>query len=295
MSDSNKTPILQPLYELCYRAHTGTSFSPERRAKDYVSSYSEMLEKDLIELGDNSGNYKEKFIEKFSMWMNSKSRCISSMITGGSNFPVRRAQKNNQYERNASDNFYLWRERYFSAVNRQPWKTPEDEIEIAELNLETLTLLQLEMKEINAEIRKLTKKKLTHREIISALLADGYSQEALKNVREDYSGKFKVPAWFLTNNNATIKRNAEKVKTMQARIETKSSWEDVTFEGGYLTIENDRVQIFHDEKPERSVIDEIKKNGFRWSPNWKCWTRKHTGQALRVAKSLSFITQLQAV
>ena len=53
-----------------------------------------------------------------------------------------------------------------------------------------------------------------------------------------------------------------------------------------IYIENDRVVISHDEKPSRDIIDAIKKNGFRWSPKFGNWCRKHTGNARRDAKYL---------
>jgi len=285
-----KKMLLGDLWESAYRAHCGTSFSPERRANSYIKDYSEELAADLKELGDNQGNYKEKYISKFGDWMGAKSRCISSMITGGSNFPVRRAQKANSSERNHSEAFHHWRVKYFTAVNRVPTKSPEDEIEAAEKRLEFLVVMQLEMKEINAEIRECKIKDL--RELINHLVELGYRPELVKLLDNFYgkqSGKYKIPGFTLTNNNAKIKSTEQKLKVMQNRIVTKNNWEDIIFEGGRVTIEDDRVKVFHDEKPEKEIIQEIKSNGFRWSPNWGCWCRKHTGNAIFATKRLSFI------
>ncbi len=259
-----KTMALGHLWELCYRAHSNTSFSPEKRANSYVSEYSEMLEADLKELKENQGNYKEKFIAKFSDWMSAKGRCISSIITGGSNFPVRRAQKANDSERNKCDAFYHWRDKYFKAVNRVPTKSPEDDKEAAERKLEKLVNNQLEWKAINAAIRK---SKITNEsELLTHLITLDFNPYSIKLI--DYrGGKFKIPSFYLTNNNATIKNTKDKIKAMETRIERKMTWEDITFEGGYVTIEDDRLKIFHDEKPTREVIQEIKSNGYRWSPN----------------------------
>jgi hypothetical protein len=46
------------------------------------------------------------------------------------------------------------------------------------------------------------------------------------------------------------------------------------------------VKIFHDNKPDTQTIINLKKRGFRWSPNWKAWVRKHTGNALNDAKNI---------
>ena len=133
-----KTMILGDLWDLCYRAHSHTSFSPERRANSYVKEYSELLESDLKELGENQGNYREKFINKFGDWMSAKGNCMSSMITGGANFPVSKANKANARESKKSDDFSHWRKKYFDAVNRVPTKSPEDD----ELEIDNMPLMR---------------------------------------------------------------------------------------------------------------------------------------------------------
>ncbi|MCP1996687.1 hypothetical protein [Flavobacterium sp. HSC-61S13] len=281
----------------CITAHNWTSFSPEKRGRSLVIEFSEMLKEDLEKLGDHQGNYKEKFITKFRDWVRSKSNCASSMITGGSNFNVRRAQKANATEQNKYESFMTWRAKYFEAVNRVPTKSPEEEITLADRKLEELTNLQIEYKEINVLIKK---SKLKERnEIIELLLKEGYSKEAITALNEvkKYNGvdyvieSYKVPTYTLTNNNAKIKAAAQKVIIMQNRITRKESWEDILFDDGRVTIEDDRVKIIHDNKPNPEIIQELKKNGFRWSPFWKCWCRKHTGNAIAVTKGLSFIVQ----
>lgn len=278
--------LLADLWELCYRAHSWISFSPEKRATRYVKEYSELLKSDLELLGENQGNYKEKFIAKFKDWMGAKSNCASSVITGGSGFNVRRANKANDREHKKWQDFSNWRYKYFKAVNRVPTKSPEDELEIAENLLEKLTVNQLEYKEINSETRK--SKLNDHYELLKHLKEQGFDYNKLSLIQER-GGKFKIPAYVLTNNNAAIKRNQQKVNVMQARINRKNDWQDIKFEGGYVTIEDDRLKIYHDEKPSKETIQEIKINGFKWSPHWKCWCRKHTGNAIYSLKQLTFL------
>jgi hypothetical protein len=57
---------------------------------------------------------------------------------------------------------------------------------------------------------------------------------------------------------------------LKSRIETKANWKDIEFDGGSITVEDDRVKIMHDEKPEPEIINELKRNGFRWSRYWGC-------------------------
>lgn len=81
--------------------------------------------------------------------------------------------------------------------------------------------------------------------------------------------------------NVTIKirETKKKIEVMKARIEAKENYGVKYFEGGCVYIENDRVVIKHDEKPEKEIIEKIKSNGFRYSPKFKNWCRKHTGRA----------------
>ena len=71
----------------------------------------------------------------------------------------------------------------------------------------------------------------------------------------------------------------KKILIMKNRIEAKDKQTDIFFKGGKIFIENDRVIISHNDKPDREVITAIKERGFRWSPKMKNWCRKHTGNA----------------
>jgi len=279
--ENNKTQVssqlLGHLYELCYRAHSGTSFSPEKRAVSYVRDYSEMLANDLAELGENTGSYKEKFIAKFTAWMAAKSNCLSSMIAGPSNFPVRRAEKANNAEHARYEEFMHWRDKYFTAVNRKPRLPFSTDLEEAERKLVTLEAYQETVKDLGKFIRKL--KTDDEAVIVKEALEQGFSADLLKRL-DFYGGKWRVPSFILTNNNARIKDTKQKIADLERRITTQDNWEDIHFNGGYITVNDDRVKIFHETKPEQEIRDFLKKSGFRWSPHWVCWCRRLTPNAL---------------
>ena len=281
---------LAEFWEVCYHAYTWTSFSPEKRAVQIIKEYSEVLDSDLLELGENQGNYKEKFIQKFKEWMRSKGNCASTMITGGANFNVRRNEKANNIERSKSENFHKWRERYFQAVNRVKTPSPEEELDNALLELDEITNKQLMMKEMNAFMRKEVKTN-AFVEVLEMFKKEGYPSELITEMGNNFQNGYGInfPSFTLTNNNAKIKRLTEKVNVMRIRIERKDTFETIVFDGGCVKLEDDRFKVFHEEKPTADVIKELKSNGFRWSPNWKCWCRKHTGNALAAIKRLSFI------
>ncbi len=282
-----KNIVLGKYWQQCKDAHVWSSFYPERRATQMVKEWSEQLENDLKELGENQGNYKEKFVEKWLKWVSSKSNCASTMITGGANFNVRRNEKALNREQANYENLTKWREKYFSAVNRVKTLSPEEELDNALAELDEVSNRQEMMKEINSSIRK-HGKGISVNEQINLLIKEGFPNKIIEDICER-NGVLKFMGFQLTNNNAKIKRLKDKVLTMKHRIETKNTFDDIQFDGGYVTIEDDRFKIFHDEKPSKEVIQEIKSNGFRWSPHWKCWCRKHTSNALRVVNQLSFI------
>ena len=75
--------------------------------------------------------------------------------------------------------------------------------------------------------------------------------------------------------------NAEK-KEKRATAEDKVYY----YEGFKVVfcIADERIRIIHEEKPEREVIQEIKKHGFKWSPFNTAWQRKITNNAIYVLK-----------
>ena len=264
------------------RAHSATSFSPERRAASCVQDFSQELEADLRALGGSTGNYKEKYLAHLRKWTAAKARTMSPMITGPANFPAERNRKAFEREMRAWEEFQAWRERYFKRANRVQTKTPEEEIDEALIRLEK----ERNNHAIMIEVNKIFRRKTSDEEKRKALLEELELSEKLVNnlMTPDCFGQYGFASYALTNSNARIKNLEQKVLTMKARIERRDTFEKIEFNGGTIDIENDRVVIRHEEKPSPEVIQQLKSNGFRWSPHWKCWCRKHTANALRAAK-----------
>lgn len=289
--DYKKDFTLSSYWEQAYQAHSNVSFSPDRRANSIVKDYSEELDEDLKTLGENKGNYEAKYKDKFSSWLGAKSRCISSMITGPSNFPVRRAEKANNSEHNRYEEWRHWRQKYFKAVNRERTLSPEEDLEILMKKLDAEIILNENIKGWNKSIRRFTRlvkggmtaeqqkeeSARLSRELKEKEMSDYYMKNLLSSLAYSYWNGFGTRG---TN----IKRLRERAVELKDRIETKTDWEDIEFEGGSITVDDDRVKVFHDDKPEQEIINQLKRNGFRWSRYWGCWSRKHTAQAIRAAK-----------
>lgn len=110
------------------RAHAGTSHSPERRGESEVADYvahmtnfnaklSAVADTDerMAEAVTQSDRYRENYVKRLSAVWSSRSRMMSTMITGPANFPVRRQEKIwNAYEKKAKE-LYDWQDRALAA------------------------------------------------------------------------------------------------------------------------------------------------------------------------------------
>jgi hypothetical protein len=280
-------------------SYNNISFSPERRGKQDYDYYSDMLQKDLERLGENQGNYKRKFIERVMLIYYRQSRCASSFICGPANFPVRKAIKANDSLDNAIRDFSHWRKKYFTAVERTPTPSPEEEIEITLKDIDNLVILQERMKETNKVIRKykLTEdyafmsrqenwnetEKEAYQELLQLL---GSHKNVWEIMQKGHCCGCGFASYSITSVTTKIRERKKKLDIMRVRIERKEKYEPKKFNGGSIYIENDRVIIQHDSKPDKAIIEAIKRKGFRWSPKCGNWCRKHTGNAIYDAENL---------
>jgi len=237
-------------------SYRNISFYGEKRGEQEFNYYTELLKSDLETLGSERGNYETKFIDKVMTYFHRQSNCASAFICGPANFNNRRNEKRWDSRDKALSDFDRWRTKYFKAVSRVRTLSPEAELDVAIARLEYL------------ETEKAKPKK--------------YNHTYLSNKEEYPDDQCKV-----YNVTTKIREAKKKIEVMKLRIETKVSFKPIKFRGGSIYIENDRVIIAHDEKPERDIIQAIKSNGFRWSPKMRNWCRKHTRNAIYDAENLA--------
>lgn len=276
--------ILQPYLDLCIRAHNWTSHFPEKRGQYYVETYSGMLAEDLALLPEeNRDDYQTKFTALFVAWMRRKSNCISSFITGGSNFPVKRAERANKSEERAYDIFMDFRKRYFKWVNRKASPGLDGELEEAMVNLKRRENNQIMMKKVNAIIRG--------KNPLQELIELGYTQAQAEGfLQPDFIGRVGFPSYALTNNNANIRRLRDRVDYLTKKVERREKNEDKPqdFPGGQYIINSaaDRLQFVFEAKPGPDVIARFKREGWKWSPTAAAWQRKITPNAFASATTI---------
>ncbi len=150
--------------------------------------------------------------------------------------------------------------------------------------LEHLQEKQALMKSVNSYYRK-------HG---TALGYPGISEEqAVKldeSVRMGYSWE-RTPfaSYTLSNNNAEIRRLKQRIEQLTYDKEVGYvGWE---FAGGeaVANTENNRLQLFFDEKPTADQRTTLKQNGFHWSPSEGAWQRLLNSNAIYSASYIDFI------
>ena len=57
-----------------------------------------------------------------------------------------------------------------------------------------------------------------------------------------------------------------------------------------MNMEDNRIQIFFDEKPEEDTRQELKSNGFKWAPSKNAWQRQLNENGIR---ALRYIARIQ--
>lgn len=268
--------LLHKYEQQAIRAHNGTSFSPERRGRYYIKEYSEQLAADLEkvkELGGDVDRYREKYERLFSAWMSAKGNCISSMITGPSGFPVRRAEKANRSEENRNREFHEWRKKAMAAMEKAKRKEERadlDPVEEARAKYEQEAKNLERMKAANKICLSKTK---TDEQKVAELVAAGWKESnARKLIEPDYIGRKGFSSFSLTNCRNRMKHYEQRVKELECRANATAK--AVEMPGGINIVENvpeNRLQVFFPDKPDAETRTALKKNGFRWSPSNGCW------------------------
>lgn len=299
MNYANDIPM-----SLAVSAYSGISFTPEKRGASVVSGYGEELAEVYALLKSNAekGGTLALLEEEFARFrsghrsrtialLNSRSRCMSTMIAGPSNFPVRRQEKRNAIERRRLDDLIEGKARAIKAAirNLRPDLRPimagdADAIERLETEIRKAELTQSRMKEANAAIRKNGK---AGRDVqIAALIEQGFSDaQAARLLEKDFCGRIGFPDYALTNNSANIRRMKQRLEQI-SRAKATPDTEAIGANGVKLEdcpAEN-RVRLSFPGKPDEQVRDKLKQNGFRWAPSLGVWQAYRNCRSMQVAQ-----------
>ena len=234
--------------------------------------------------------YARKLAANMNKGYEITARVPSIMIAGGSNFPVRKKEKQNAA---ADKNMEEYREiqglldKIRSTGMGGISADDPNAVSKLENKLAKLEQAQETMKAVNAYYRK-------HKTL------DGcphLSPEQIEKLKMSMSGSYRAnpkpfESYQLSNNNAEIHRLKDRITALTRRKELGYvGWE---FDGGRVeanTADN-RLQIFFDEKPDKEIREELKGNGFRYAPSAEAWQRQLNDNAIYAADRIKCIQPL---
>ena len=287
--------------ELADRAHAGTSFSPDKRGEAEINDYAATLAADyqnlareadtpekLVLLQTEFARYRDGYRKRYTAYLASRGRCLSTMIIGPSNFPTRRNDKRNAVAQRRVTDLGEFRARALSAITKalHPERRPimsGDANAVSRLTekIAEAEALQVHMRAVNSAIRCHAKAgKDAQVAAILEVAPDLGAARAALMLQPDCLGRIGYADFELSNNNANIRR-------MKARLELLSRHKasaPLSIRGDGVLCEDcpadNRVRLFFTGIPAVDVRTRLKARGFRWTPSLRCW------QAYRNARSL---------
>jgi hypothetical protein len=291
---------------LAVAAHSGTSFSPERRGETARNDYAAGLAADyehfraqaekggtLDLLPAEFERYRASLAKRYRAYLASSSRCVSSFIAGPSNFPAARMNKRADIAHKRLTEYCEFQQRARAAIVRTlrpdlaPIRTEDDNAaERLRKEIEQAEQLQARMKAANLAIRQ--NKKAGREAQIAALVALGISEKRAPSLLEpDFAGRIGFADYQLTNNGANIRRMRQRL----VLVETAKATPTTEAKGKAATVEDDppanRVRLFFPGKPDASIRDRLKANGFRWSPTIGAWQAYRNHRAIEIARQVA--------
>ncbi len=295
---------LEPLGDISYLAYSHTSWSPERSAMleecAYTSGVANLCAEVLAARNDDQAkimlrDYAIRLRLHYIAYLSAHARCISSAVTGPAKFPVARAEAANRTAHKRHDELTEYIEKASERLKRNLGLiqsssmviSSDDPDAIIKLNEKLANYQKYHDRAIAGN--KVMRSSLTMQEKQAKLLEIGFTEKELERCIVAFSGKFENIYFNTTNTLAEIHRIESRIK----EIETKRSQQsgEIAFTGGTLVdnVEENRVQLVFDSKPEKDVIEQLKSHGFRWSPRNSAWQRQRTSSALRAAKEIAGI------
>lgn len=235
-------------------------------------------------------SYSRRLAEYYNAYYRNEASCPSILISGGSNFPVNK--KNKQNARRDS----LWQEyKEIEAILDKIKGIGTGPVDLTdpharEMLTDQLQKLQAQLdhgKALNAHYRK-------HKSFAGF---PGLTAEAAARLDAQFTETRQQCPWIdkpfpdyeLTSLRGKIKRVQARLEDLDKLQAAQANPDPATDYDGFHLIRNaaeNRLQIIFDEIPSPDMREKLKGNGFRWSPRNQAWQRQLTDNAERAARSI---------
>lgn len=231
--------------------------------------------------------YSRRLANYYNDYYRNEASCPSVLISGASNFPVRKKEKQNSRRDTLMHEFNDIQGILDKIKSIGTGADDLTDPHAREMLTDQLQRMQAQLddcKSMNAYYRK-------HKTMQGFPgMSDDSASKMDEQIRNAYSWEQKpYPDYELTSIRGKIKRlqaRLDELDKLQAAAEQPAETED--FIGGQIVrnAELNRLQIIFDEVPDTDTRNELKSNGFRWSPTNRAWQRQLTDNAERAARHI---------
>lgn len=288
-------------YKRAYRAHLNTSFSPEKRAKSHqedfaatLNAYAEEFEELALSEEQKDfakgefAQFKERYKKKYYDLLDAKSRCLSSMITGPANFPVKKAEKANQTEHKRSAELLDFLERASKSIaSKLNALRPKEVIEneatqkaLKKVVTDVATIIGISQGKLHYNKSAFVNSLKNYLNTLHRNRQYKHVNKAFEYIREAQNKH--ALTIFAPNNAVWQLENSQPKEEEEGATGSTTIYESK----GCHVVNNytiERVMILMGEKPSKDILAELNSHAWKWSPSNKAWQRKNTQQAIKEA------------
>jgi hypothetical protein len=200
------------------------------------------------------------------------------MIAGGSNFPVERMRKYNNWEHSAGERFFEFRRKtieFYGRKEEREAKAAEIAAAGGEIGFYKQKLAALEKTHQDGLIVNRIYRKnsgLSIDELVLKINEAGINGDAYRKALQFSKAHGYAPA---STENTRQHIDYYKGRVIQLeRMASRPTTDTTDEKTGVRIVENSelsRIQLFFDGKPEESIRNILKSNGFRWAPSNGSW------------------------
>ena len=231
-------------------------------AKMQIEKYPEEEEKILY--------YLDKYAKKLANWYNdyyrNEAACPSILISGGSNFPVRKKEKQNSRR----DTLYSERQ-YIDGILDKIKGIGILGIKAGDAN----AIEKLEKKIVELEADHKRKMAINNYYKKNGTL-DGCELMTEKEIKKtmDFIERYPFfPPCITCNDTQNIRRYKERLESLKKAKANDTSEEENKHCKVMRNTEIMRIQLLFNGKPDEETRNILKSNGFRWAPSQSAWQR----------------------
>lgn len=231
----------------------------------------------------------DRYARRLAQWTNDYNRngasCPSILVSGGSNFPVKKKQRQNAREDS------LWQEyKEIEAILHKIKTVGSGPVDLADPHAREMLTDQLQQLQNRLDTGKAMNAYYRKHKTLKGFpgMSDETAAQNDAAIQSAYSWAQKpMPDYEFSSLRGKIKRVEARLAELDARTAQQAQpAENTKFDGGEIVrnLEADRLQILFDEKPDEETRAALKSNGFRWSPRYSAWQRQLTPNAEQAAR-----------